>query len=115
MKTLIRYILRLLATAGVLYLSTRFLDGIIVEDFVVAITAVFILSIYNSLLRPIVSLLTLPINFITFGLFSFVANVLVLYAISILIAGFDINGILNALILSIILAIANSILDIFLK
>lgn len=115
MKTLIRYILRIVGTAAVLYFSTQFLDGLVVEDFIVAVVAVFILSIYNSILRPIVRLLTLPINFITFGLFSFFANILVLYGIALLVQGFEIKDFVTALILSIILAIANSILDIFLK
>lgn len=115
MKTLIKYILRLIATAAILLFSTKVLEGIVVEDFVVALTVIFILGIYNSVIRPIVGLLTIPINFITFGLFSFVMNILVLYAIGYLVQGFEVTNFVSALILSIILAFVNSFLDILLK
>lgn len=116
MKTLIKYILRLIGNAAVLYFATAYLPGISVgNEFAVALMVIFILSLYNALIRPIVKLITLPINFLTLGLYSFFSNVLVLYGIAFLINGFEITSFVSALILSIILSAANSILDIFLK
>lgn len=116
MASLIKYIIRIAANAAVLLFATQYLPGISVGgEFSVAVVVIFILSIYNALIRPIVSLFTLPLNFITFGLFAFVTNILVLYAIAALVNGFEITNFVAAAFLSIILAVTNSILNIFFK
>jgi putative membrane protein len=116
MKSLIKYLLRLIANAAVLYFATQYLPGISVEnDFVVAFTVVLVLSLYNALIKPIIGILTLPLNFITFGLFAFITNILVLYAIAGLIEGFEISSFLAAALLSVVLAVGNSILNVFFK
>lgn len=71
-----------------------------------AIFGSIILGIVNAIIRPVVILLTLPINILTLGLFTLVINGLMLWFTSTLVEGFDLDGfgaaVISALILSVI-------------
>ncbi|MEN6348798.1 MAG: phage holin family protein [Syntrophomonas sp.] len=71
-----------------------------------AIVGSVFLGIINAVIRPLLILLTLPLNILTLGLFTFVINGLMLWITSITVKGFDIHGfgwaILSALLLSIL-------------
>ncbi|EUJ64799.1 integral membrane protein [Listeria fleischmannii 1991] len=77
-----------------------------------AILASFILAILNMLVRPILLLLTLPINILTLGLFTFVVNALMLELTTYFMGySFSIDGFGTALILAAIMAFANMIIN----
>ncbi|KRK43621.1 integral membrane protein [Companilactobacillus crustorum JCM 15951] len=78
-----------------------------------AIIASFVLSILNWTIKPLLHIVSLPITFITFGLFSFVINAITLELTSTLVgsASFHFNGFGSALIVAVILAICNSIIN----
>ena len=82
------------------------LEGIQVSGYLSAIFAAAMLGILNALFRPILILLTLPINILTLGLFTFIINALMLKMASAVITGFDVQGfwsaVLGALIISVI-------------
>jgi putative membrane protein len=78
-----RFALRLLATAvAVLLASYLFPNLIVVESPVRAVVFAVVLGILNAFLRPILLLLTLPLNLLTLGLFTLVVNAIVFWIAS---------------------------------
>ncbi len=73
------------------------------------------LGIINAVIRPFIIVLTLPLNILTLGLFTFIINALMLWLTSATIRGFDIDGfgwaILSALLLSLISFIISMFID----
>ncbi|MBC7398268.1 MAG: phage holin family protein [Bdellovibrionales bacterium] len=102
MHTLIHWIVSALA----LLLTSAVIPGFKVNSFVAALWAAVVIGLANIIIWPILMFLTLPINVLTLGLFTFVVNGIVLKICAALIKGFDINGwwpaILGAVVLSLI-------------
>ena len=85
---LIKWIINSLAILIVTYI----VKGIEVASPVTAIVAAFVLGIINAFLRPLIILITLPINIFTFGLFTFFINGFLFYIVSKVVKGFVITG-----------------------
>ena len=81
----------LILTAAILVASYLF-EGINASGFFSAFWAAAILGVLNALLRPVLLVLTLPINILTFGLFTFVINAIMLRMASGVISGFEVTG-----------------------
>ncbi|MBN3963304.1 MULTISPECIES: phage holin family protein [unclassified Nostoc] len=111
------FLLTWLGTAVALLITSRIVDGFIVNNFVVALVASVVIGLVNAFVRPILRLLTFPITLLTFGLFTFVINALTLWLASALTPGygFEIKGFLPALLGSIVLAIVSSVINYFLR
>ena len=101
-------------TAAILAAS-YFLDGIHVRSVVSALAAAAILGVVNVIFRPIILILTLPVNILTLGLFTFVINALLLWGVSGLIPGFDVRGFWPALWGSIIISVVSWLLNAFIS
>ncbi len=97
-------IIRVLATAGALLLIAELVPGISVASFYTALVVAVVWGLMGLTVRPVLAILTLPINIITFGFFSFVLNALLFWFISTFIAGFTVAGFVPALIGSVILS-----------
>ncbi len=83
-----------------------------VADFGAALVASFLLAIVNVLVRPIVKLLTLPLNILTLGLFTFVVNALMLLLVNRFMGDtFVIDGFGSALVVAIMMSFLNMILN----
>jgi putative membrane protein len=95
------------------YLSPRLgiLPAFRVDGFETAVVAAGILALVNALVRPVLLLLTLPVTMLTFGLFTFVINALMLMLTAYLVRGFETGGFVNALLGSVILSILSVILN----
>lgn len=102
---MIKIIIKVLATAGALLLIAQFVPGISVASFTTAIIAALVWGLMGLTIRPILGLLTLPINIITFGLFSFILNALMFWLLALFVPGFTISGFIPALEGSVILTI----------
>ncbi len=109
MKLFIKWIV---LTASILLVS-YLLEGIQVEDFLTAFFAAAALGILNSIVRPVLILLTLPINLLTFGIFIFFINAGLLLLVSTFIPGFHVAGFGTALIGSILISAVNALLNWF--
>ena len=98
--------LRWLTLTGAILFASYMLDGIHVSGFMSALGAAAILGILNAFFRPIALILTLPINIVTLGLFTFVINAVMLKMASGVISGFDVQGfwpaVFGALIISLV-------------
>jgi putative membrane protein len=104
-----------LTATGAIVLTSYLLNGIQIDGFFTAFMAAAILGILNALIRPIALLITLPINILTLGFFTFVINALLLQMVSGIISGFEIHGfgsaVLGSLMISVISWLLNSFAD----
>ncbi len=102
---MIKILLRVLATAAAILLIANFIPGIAVASFTTALIAALVWGIMGLTIRPILGLLTLPINLITFGLFSFILNALMFWLLAAFVPGFSVAGFIPALEGSVLLTI----------
>jgi putative membrane protein len=86
---IIRWILNSLA----LVLVSQVVPGITVHTYFAALMAALVLGLVNAIIRPVLLLLTLPVNILSLGLFTFFINGLMLLLVSTIVRGFDVNGI----------------------
>ncbi len=106
-------LLRWLALTAAVLASSWFLDGIHVDNFLSALLAAGFLGILNAVLRPLLIVLTLPVNILSLGLFTFVVNALMLKIVSSLVPGFDVNGFWTAVFGAIIIGGISWLLTLF--
>jgi putative membrane protein len=107
--------LRWLTLTGAILLAAYMLEGIQVSGFLSAVGAAAILGILNAFFRPIALILTLPINILSLGLFTFVINAVMLKMASGVIGGFAVNGfwpaVFGALIISLVSWLLNMLIN----
>lgn len=96
--------------ALVLLLISQILPGVYVADFITALMAALMLGIVNALILPILGFLTLPINILTLGLFSFVLNALMFALAAAIVPGFEVSNFISALCGSLLLAIFSAVI-----
>ncbi|MBI2024233.1 phage holin family protein [Candidatus Giovannonibacteria bacterium] len=103
MPIVINWIISALAIIVVAYL----LPGVTVSGFIAALITALVLGIINAFLRPILVILTLPINIITLGLFTFVINALLIMLAGAVVPGFAVRNFWWALLFSLVLTLVN--------
>lgn len=104
-------IIKFLALGGVVWLCAQYLEGIIVVDYVHAIIAAVVLAIINTLIRPVLSIISLPITILSFGLFSLVLTALMVEIMDYFVGGITVTSSWWALLLGLIVSLANSSID----
>jgi putative membrane protein len=112
---MIGLLIRWLVLTAAILAASYMLEGITVTSFWSALAAAAILGVLNVILRPIILILTLPVNILTLGLFTFVINAALLMLVSGLISGFDVHGFWPALWGSIIISIVSWLLTAFIS
>lgn len=85
-------ILRLLINAGALLILPEIVSGVQVSGWYTAIISAVILGLLNTVIRPVVQLLALPITVLTLGLFALVINALFFWFVSSFVDGFAVSG-----------------------
>lgn len=100
---MVKVLVHVLATAAALLLVSNMVPGIEVDSFYIACIVAVIWGLFGLTIRPILGILTLPINLLTFGLFSFILNALLFWFLATFIAGFSVAGFVPALIGSTVL------------
>ncbi len=109
-------IVRWVMSGLALYLTAHLIEGIELEGFLASLLAALVLGLVNAFIRPIISILTLPINILTLGLFTFVINGFMLWVVSTTIAGFYVENVFFAGIFgAIVMSIISGILTFFIK
>ena len=104
------FVLRILITAVVAFALSSVLPGIHIHTFWTAIVLSLVLAVLNFLLKPILIILTLPITILTFGLFLFVINALIVLLAGNFVRGFEVDGFGWALLFSLLLSLLTSLL-----
>ena len=108
MKVIVRWVL----LAAALLLVDYLYEGVSLDSFSSAMGAAFVLGLLNTLLRPVLVLLTLPVTLITLGLFLFVINALMFFFAAHLLAGFHVASFGAALIGSLLYSLCGMVIDV---
>jgi putative membrane protein len=107
--------IRWIIFAAAILITAYILPGVSVDGIVAALVVAVILGAINAVLKPILIILTLPINILTLGLFTFVINALLVLLASSIVPGFYVDGFWWALLFAIVLSIINSFFHSFAK
>lgn len=93
-----------------IFVTSKIVDDFVVTSFKSAFVISAVVGLLNMTLRPILLLLTLPVNILSLGLFTFVVNAIVLKIAAKMLGSFSIKGWMPAIIGAIVLAVVNMIL-----
>lgn len=107
MPILIKWLLSSIA----LLITAYIIPGVEIAGFWTALWLAAALGLLNILIKPILIILTLPVNILTLGLFTFIINGLIVLLASTIIKGFEVEGLLTAVFFSITLAIVNYLIN----
>lgn len=103
-------LIQLIINALIVYLGAIILPGIHIDDFLTAILVAIMIALFNVSIKPIMTLLTWPITFLTLGFFLFILNGLLILLIAKIVPGFQIDSIWWGILFNIFISIVGSIL-----
>jgi putative membrane protein len=107
-------VFRWLVLTLAILIASYVIEGIEVKGFLSAFFAAAVLGILNAFFRPILIILTLPINILSMGLFTFIINAFLLMMASGVISGFMVHGFWSAVFGSLVISLVNWFLSCFL-
>ena len=100
----------LLSAAALLFVAYIY-GGVQVKSFTAALIAAFVIGLLNTVVRPILVVLTLPVTLVTLGLFLFVINALMFWAAGSMLDGFNVQGFVAALIGSLMYSLLGIVIE----
>jgi len=101
------FLIHWLIYAVAIVITAYLLPGIQLSGFSAALVTALVLGLVNTFIRPLLLLLTLPLNILTLGLLTFVINALLILLTSSIVPGFVVAGFWWALIFSLVLSVVN--------
>jgi putative membrane protein len=110
--TMLKLLTRWLLLAAALLLVAYLYPGVSVQSFGSAMLAAAVLGLLNTIVRPLLVLLTLPVTVLTLGLFLFVINALMFWAAAWLLQGLTVTGFWAALVGSLIYSLLGLVIDV---
>jgi putative membrane protein len=111
MNFLTKILVKTLAVIMVSY----FMPGVDVDNILTALVVAVVLAFLDSIIKPIMIVLTIPVTIFSLGLFLLVINACMVLLADYFVEGFKVNGFFTALLFSIVLSLTTSILDAFAK
>lgn len=106
MKTLMHWVIATLAIIITAYL----LPGTKIDSFFAAMVTALVLGFINAIIRPVLIILTLPINILTLGFFTFIINAVLVMLTATVVSGFHVKNFWWAMLFSMVLSIINYVL-----
>ncbi len=94
-----------------LYVTAQFVPGIHVSGAISALLAAIVIGFVNTFIKPLLLFLTLPINLMTLGLFTFVINAVVLWLAAQVVPGFSVDSLLWAILAAVVLSFVSTLLS----
>ncbi|WP_185783204.1 phage holin family protein [Croceivirga lutea] len=110
-----KFLLRILLSAGAVLILANVLPGVTVTSFTVALIVAIVLGLLNFIVKPILVILTLPITILTLGIFLLFINAIIILLADAFIDGFAVSNIWWAIIFSLLLSFLQSIFFSLLK
>ncbi len=95
----------------VYYALPNFIEGIAVTDYRAAIIAAILFGFINIAIKPVINIITLPLNFLTLGMFGLAINVFLFWFVSSIITGFSVATITAAILGALVMTIANWVIE----
>ncbi|HBO84502.1 MAG TPA: hypothetical protein DD641_05920 [Deltaproteobacteria bacterium] len=108
-------LLRWIINGFSIILASIVLKGIILEGYAPAFVAGALLGIFNAVIRPVLIIITLPINILTLGLFTLVINGFMLWSVGSVIKGFEVTGFIPALTGALFISVISLVASLFIK
>lgn len=108
---MLKLLAKWLLSASALLFVAYIYKGVEVPDFTAAMLAALVISLLNTVVRPVLVVLTLPVTVLTLGLFLFVVNALMFWAAAAVLDGFQVRGFLAALVGSLIYTALGVVID----
>lgn len=108
---MLSFFLTILATALSLLVVDLAVPGVDIATFPAAILAAIAVGLVNSSVKPVLSILSLPLNVLTLGLFSLVVNGICFWLASVLVPGFSVHGVLAIILGPMLLSFVNTFLS----
>jgi putative membrane protein len=106
-----KLIIRLLIASFAVWVAANVVPGVQIADFKTALIFAVILGLLNAIVKPILSLIALPITLLTLGLFSLVINGLMILLAANIVEGVVVSGLLSALLFSIVMTLVSWFLN----
>ena len=103
--------LKWLIAALAILISAYVIPGVTISGVWAALWLAVFLGVVNIIIKPILILITLPINILTLGLFTFVINALLILLSATIIKGFEVSGFWQAMLFSFVLSLVSYILN----
>lgn len=104
-------LMRVLVNTITVFVASALIPGVHIKGLLVTVLVAIILGVLNAFVRPVLVLLTLPVTVITFGLFVFVINALLIMLAASIVPGFAVDGFWWALLFSFALSVVGSFLN----
>lgn len=104
---LAKFLLRAVFAAFGLWVASRIVPGVTVADTGALILAALLLGVVNAIVRPVVTILTLPLTIITLGLFLLLVNAAMVGLVAWLIPGFRVDGLIAGILVAIVTGVAS--------
>ena len=104
-------IARLILSALSVGAAARLLDGVSIDHWAWTVVIAIGMALLNSLVRPVIKLVALPINLLTLGLFTFVINGCMVLLCAWLVNAFHVDGLADAILFSVVVSIINWLLN----
>lgn len=104
-----KLIAKILVSTAAFFLASEILSGFNVIDLKAAFMAALLLAVLNVFLKPVLKIISLPITFMTLGLFLFVINGFLITLIGDFIQGVEVLGFIDAIKASVIISLCNMV------
>lgn len=108
---MLSFLLTTLATALSLLVVDLTVPGVDIDTFPIAVIAAIAVGLVNSFVRPTLSMLSLPLNFLSLGLFSLVVNGICFWLAAVLVPGFAVRGLIAIILGPVVLSFVNTFLS----
>lgn len=105
------FVISLLISAVAIMILAYLLPGVAVNGFIAAVITALVIGMVNGIVKPIFTVLTIPVTILTLGLFLFVINALMILLADMIVPGFEVDGFWWALLFSVLLSFLVSFLS----
>jgi len=108
---MMKFVTKTLITSVAVLFACFVLHGVSVDSTLTAVLVAAVLGLFNSFIRPLLILLTIPITVLTLGLFLFVINIFIVEWVAAIVHGFHVDDIFSALLFSLVVAFVRSAIE----
>lgn len=105
------FIIQLLLTALAAFLAAKFTPGVNITSYWTAIILAIVLGLLDTFVKPVLQFISIPVTFLTLGLFLLVINAFIILLASWIISSFHVSGFWSALLFSVIFSVFSWVID----
>lgn len=108
---LLRWLINVISLLAVIHIVA----GVSVDRWLTTVVAALVIGLLNAFIRPLLLILTLPVNVLTLGLFTLVINGFLFYLAAWLVRGFHVTGFWTAFVAALVFSIISWLLNLMIK